>query len=290
MKRRKKPARKPSQPLGHVSFLTDGGPLSFIEKLPYTQEDLEGAIVRKFVGGLKHFKQRELSPPTRGNPWPDFLTQEGAQPVGIEVVEVLNVDHARKRAIQERYEDHLRTLVEGFSRELAGLSITLIDHYQEPPYPPLNSKKGQQLALSIVNNLLSLIPQLRDLPVGRPFIVHWQQDANQPQTGAAIRRLAPIGSERPPFLRFSGTFPDSIENTQSLLLRAVEGKLNKNYPPYQEGRLWLLAYGYDPCILEPDAIAPAKALLQAHQHPFDEVWCFFPYAAQNLGAIERVWP
>ena len=77
---------------------------------------------------------------------------------------------------------------------------------------------------------------------------------------------------------------------ETLLSRAIEGKLNKNYPRYQNGRLWLLAYSYDPRILQPEAIAQAKVLLESRQHPFDEVWCFFPYAAQDLGAIEKVWP
>jgi hypothetical protein len=290
MKKRKKPARKPSQPLSHVSFLTKGGALGVIEKLPYAQGDLEVAIIRKFAGGLKHFKQRELTPLTRGNPWPDFLTYEGAHHVGVEVVEVLDVDNAKKRAIQEQYEHHLHTLIVGFCSELAGLSITIVDQYQEPRFPPLNSRRGQQLAQSLADNLQSLIPRLRHLPVGCLLVIQWQCGGNQPQSGAAIKRLTSFESQQPPALGFSGNFPTSVNNAQTLLLRAIEGKLHKNYPRYQNGRLWLLAYSYDPCILQPKAIAQAKFLLESCQHPFDEVWCFFPYAAQDLGAIEKVWP
>ena len=203
---KKETSPKAESALSHISFLTKGGPLVVIEKLPYAQGDLEVAIVRKFAGGLKHFKQRELSPPTRGNPWPDFLTQEGARHVGVEVVEVLDVDHAKKRAIQEQYEHHLHTLIVGFWPQLTGLSITIVDQYQEPRFPPLNSRKGQQLVRSIADNLRSLILRLRHMPVGCLLVIQWQRGGNQPETGAAIKRLTPVESQQPPVLGFSGNF------------------------------------------------------------------------------------
>lgn len=260
-----------------------------VETLPYAQVDLEISIFRKFAGALKHFKQRELSSPTRGNSWPDFLAKEGAEHVGVEIVEVLDVDNAKKRAIQEQYERHLHILIEGFWQELAGLSITIVDQYQEPRFPPLNSRKGQQLAQLIADNLRSLIPRLTCLPLGCVLLLQEQRGGNRVHAGAAIKRLSPIECQQGVVLRFSRNFPTSVDNAESLLLRAIEGKLNKNYPRYQNGQLWLLAYSYDPCILEPEAIARAKLLLDSREHPFNEVWCIFPYAAQDLGAIEKVW-
>jgi hypothetical protein len=60
------------------------------------KEELEEVIAHKFVEALRVRFDRELGVLKRGDAWPDFLTYEVAQKVGIEVVEVVNPDHVAK--------------------------------------------------------------------------------------------------------------------------------------------------------------------------------------------------
>jgi len=114
-----------------------------------------------------------------------------------------------------------------------------------------------------------------------------------PTIGAFGRRISPHISDIPADIRFFGSFPDTVENVEQLLRRTIEGKIDKYYSLYPEGSLWLLVYEVSFFSVGP---APSKAaglareLIQLRRHPFSEIWYIFPYAHENLGAIERVWP
>jgi hypothetical protein len=287
-KMKKKAPRKPSQPLGAINFGTKGRPTEVIETLPDTQKDLEGVIVRKFIGAMNHFKHRILSLPTLGYEPADYSTREGDERIDIQVVEVLNPDHAKKRGDRDKCASRVRNLLDDCYSELAGLSITLHDYSAQPPYPPLTFQGGTHLARAFADNLRAAIPDLRQLIVGQMVFSRRQGGPTEPATSAAVFRFAPTDSGMPATLRFASIFSES--EPQSLLTRAIEGKLNKQYPRSLNGHFWLLAYGTEPWLVEPKAIALAKLLLQSRQHPFDEVWSLFPYPDQDLGEIKKVWP
>lgn len=292
MAKRKGP-RKPSQPLGHIVFPKHGRPHHVVETLPESKEDLEAAVVGKFIGALWHFEGRVLAPPTHTGQWPDFETQEENVRVGIEVVEVVNVEHARKRHLQEQYRSRVVELVAKTLPRLRGLWIRLHDGYQDPPYPPIRSRAGKQLAQSIADSLHSVVDELEKMALGRLRVYKWQERATTPSSGAIVKRFAPRDAGVAAIISYLGSFPVSVTITESLLSRAIEGKLEKSYPSYSGGRLWLLAYevGYPSVHPKPSASAAiAKSLLQQGAHPFDEVWYIFPYAHKDLGSIERVWP
>ena len=283
--------RKPSSPLGHIVFPGKGKPYQVIETLPDSSDDLESAIVRKFIGALKHFENRELCDLQRGNVWPDFRCKERGQIIGIEIVEVVNQVHAKNRHIQDRYLKRIRELIDDVYACLAGLRIDLIDGYQQPPYPSLTTKAGRLLSQFIADNLKAEIENLERLQ--GLCVRRWQKGPTVPEAGAFIRRTAPLSSGSPAVLRFQGTFSDRLNIVENLLKSAIEGKINKNYPELSEGKLWLLAYEVFGVSVVPrpsTALDLAEKLLQSREHPFDEVWYIFPYAQQTLGHIEKVWP
>ncbi len=290
MSKSKKP-RKPSSPLGHIVFPKKGRPYPVIETLPDSADDLETVIVEKFTGALKHFEKRELSNLQRGDLWPDFKCKERDEIVGVEVVEVVNREHAGKRHIQEQYAARIRELIDDIYPRLAGLRIDLIDGDQQPPYPSLATKAGWLLAHFIADNLKAEVEKFEQLQ--RLGIRRWQKGPNLPEAGAFITRIAPRESGSAAVLRFQGTFPESLSVGESLLKNAIEGKLSKNYPRFSEGKLWLLAYEVFGVSVGPKpskALDLARQLLQSRQHPFDEVWYIWPYAEKTLGHIEKVWP
>ncbi len=287
----KKLPRKPSSPLGHIVFPKQGKPYRVIEPLPNLAEDLEATITRKFVGAMKRFENRELSIPKRGKQWPDFETKEGETRIGIELVEVINVDHARRRHLQDRYVRCIRGLLSDILPRLAGLSIQLIDGYQCPPYPHLNTGKGQQLVRLIASSIRLEVEGLERLE-GRT-ICQWQKRSGLPQAGAFITRVAPSNAGIQVSLAFPGFFPEWVSVSENLLSQAIERKLKKNYPRYKGGRLWLLAYEvFSMSVNEKPSKSAnlARDLLRKPGHPFDEVWYFYPYADMDLGHIEQVWP
>lgn len=283
--------KKPSAPLGHIVFPKKGKPYRVLEPLPASAKDLEAAIVDKFVGALRHFEKRELSNPLPCDPWPDFEAQECKKHYGIEVVEIINPEHARRRAIQAQYAQQIRGLINDISPRLAGLSVQLIDGYQDPPYPPLNTAVGQQLASFIADQLRSEVEKLEAL---KQFVVrHWQRGPERPEAGAFFTRVAPKESGIPVTLHFLGSFPEAVSVSENLLSQSIEGKLRKSYTKYKKGRLCLLAYEVFSMSVGPKpskAAAIARELLDSQLHPFDEVWYIHPYAGKPLGHIERVWP
>lgn len=294
MSEKKKP-RKPSQPLGHVIF-----PQKVLvrEDLPDFKEELETVIVKKFIGSLKHFAERHLSQPVKSDPWPDFLCKEGEATIGIEVVEVINVDHARKRKLQEDYSEHIRQLIADFCPRLSGLTIILNDNYQEAPYPPIEKPAGKKLAQSITDNIRSILEQLENIPMNGIRVYRWQKGPHHPTTGAIVRRVAPKDARLPAVLGFFGCFPENVSVIESLLSRTIKHKIAKKYPEFKEGQLILLAYEVGSCSVansDSTAVRLAQNELRRNIHPFAEVWYIYPYAPmgldnKDLGHIVKVWP
>lgn len=283
----KKESRKLIQRLGSILF-GPSGTTKILETLPDSQQDREYAIVRKFIGAMAHFEHRVLSPPTPGEEPADCLTQEGDQRVGIQVTDVVKFDHAHMRGTQNKYSERIRELLSDCFSELNGLSITLHNRAQEPSCTPINSREGARLAQLVAEKLRASIPELKEWGIGQQAVYRWSEGSNDYQAVAFIQRLTTFDSGKTAPLEFSGNFPHF--DAHLVLTQAIKKKLAKSYSPFPNGRFWLLVYGDEPFLVEDDAVAHAKSLLQSREHPFDEIWAFFPYAAQGHGFPRKVWP
>lgn len=91
----KKKPRKPSQPVGHFVFPKAGTLYGVYEQFPDGKEELERVIVEKFRLALEVRFTRILTAPQSGSQWPDFWTTENERKTGIEIVEVVNLEHIR---------------------------------------------------------------------------------------------------------------------------------------------------------------------------------------------------
>lgn len=127
-----------------------------VEPLPEEKEDLELAIVERFLNGLRG-NGREVGRPERGADPPDAVVQiDGAQ-VGIEVVEVIDPDHAQRRAVQQQYLRAMLPLLHDLEAQLEGVAMTVVDDYQEPMWPSVASSQDSASCSSFVR---SCEPQL----------------------------------------------------------------------------------------------------------------------------------
>lgn len=288
----KRKPQKRSRPLGYIEFSGKGKISKVIEELPKDKVKLETKIVQKFLGSLRHFENREIVTLKESDPWPDFEAIEGLSKIGIEVVEIVNTDHLKLQSLQKKYEDEILTEIADVLDHLNGLRITIDDGYQFPPYPKLNSIEGRKLVQSISTGIKSSISHLQTVEVGMPFLKRWSSDPNSPRTGIYGLRVADKNSGLRADIGFSGSFPESHEAIVSSLRKTIKRKIDTNYTQYADGKLMLLVYEVSLSV-HPDesaAINEARVLLSQRNHPFDEIWYFFPYAAEDLGAIQRVWP
>lgn len=292
MTERKEP-KKPSRPLGHIVFPKKGQVRKVIEPLPENKEDLEKAIVSRFVGALADFEGRSITNVKKCEPWPDFEGYEHTNVVGIEVVELVNQQHNMLRRTQEEYENAILERLGNRLSLFSGLRITLDDSYQMPPYPKINSKDGKEIVECYVQSLLDSADEIGSYDLRRIFIREWRNENGKPKVGIYGYRTALKEMNVPPHIGFLGTFPESLEKVRSLLAEAVEHKIDKSYTKYEKGKLLLLVYEVGAISVEPgnsEAIQRAQDVLKEEKHQFDEVWYIFPYAESHLGALHRVWP
>lgn len=285
----KQQPNKPSAPLGAIVWPAGGGqPRLIREDLPPTKEALEAAIMRKFTGALQERDGRrlELDDRTDPNGWPDFEGVLAGRRIGIEVVEAIAPDHARKRARQHEYLRELLPRVADLEVSLRGISLTLDDGYQVPEWPPVHSRKGQRLLKQLEANLRAAAPELQRVGP-RGCLLSWTGAPN-PCTGVMAMRARPLpGSPATPVdLHFAGT---SLI-TASFLANTVLGKVDKGYPTLADGDLWLLVYAEHGMVVERDAVALARIVLAGTKHPFRAVWAFFPFPGQDRGMLEELYP
>ena len=87
---------KPARPFGHFIFPKDREPTFLGESLPTRKEDLEAAVVRKFIDALGQRFDRRLNPEIiRGTEPADLVSDEAGRRIEIQVTEVVNLEHAR---------------------------------------------------------------------------------------------------------------------------------------------------------------------------------------------------
>jgi hypothetical protein len=264
------------------------------ETLPELKDAREWVIAEKFVAILRRTEQRELNQLERLDPdRPDFLAREGSRAIELELIEITEPRTERKRATQQSFAQGISELVRDLFPHWDGLEIQLHDGYQSVPYPPVRSRQGKRLVEFIAQCLRSAATNFEVMAPGHQQIYEWQNAPGQVTVAALVTRVSPSGSGRPVTLRYSGTFPTTVDEVQSRLSRTVGKKLSKHYARDPSRSYWLLAYelGF-PSVwtTRGRAVDLARELLGAEDHPFDEVWYFYPLPEAGDGFLTRVRP
>lgn len=287
----RKPPRKPSEPLAKIVFRAGGrGTHMVVEPLPEVKEDLELTIVTKFIAAMEQAEGHTVEPPTRGDEWPDFETRADGRKIGIEVVEVINPDHAQKRARQSQYLKEVLPLVQDLEPVLDGVALTLTDGYQDPAWPPVGSAQGQRLIQHIAGHLRAEVDVLARTPRGPGLFRQWDFEALR--AGCLTLRGRPISGSltKGLDLKFSGTFPIDGAKLNAMLATTIDEKIQKAYAAYGSGDLWLLAYAPFYPVIEEGPVSLARAVLRSKSHPFAAVWAFFPFSGEQAGVVAKVFP
>ena len=124
---------KPDRPLSSIIFSDSGKVRLATERLPRTQDELELAIGRKFLGALAHFQNRRLTDLTKGAGRGDLLClDEGRSEIKIQVVEA--VDPIASTLMQRRraYSEALLVNAADVLERFAGCRLFFIDSGNVP--------------------------------------------------------------------------------------------------------------------------------------------------------------
>lgn len=282
--------KKPSVPVVAIVFRGGGrGTHMIVEPLPEAKEDLELAIVERFLNGLRA-EGRDIGRPERGPDPPDAVVQIDGAPVGVEVVEVIDPEHAQRRAVQQQYLRALLPLLQDLKAQLDGIAMTMVDGYQDPMWPSVASKQGQRLIQFLCQRIRAAVGELANIKMPRGFHQEWAGfEDPRFRLGIMAMRGRPISGAPAAGLdlRFSGAFPIGVEKLNGLLSEAIQRKLPKRYP---EGRLWLLAYSNEHSVVQEGSTSRARAVLSGQEQPFEAVWAFSPLAGSNVGEAVKVHP
>lgn len=217
---KRNPPRKPSVPLAQITFRAAGGVHGTVESLPPVKEDLELAIARKFVASLQ---VEGLGPePKRADPWPDVEVSLDGRVVGIEVVEVINPEHAQKRTTQERYLAAVLPMLDDLEERLDEVVMSVVDGYQEPRWPNPSSPEGQRLVMHLAERIRGVSSELAAMPRNGRFYREWNDfEGSSLRIGllASRGRRIVATSESGVDLMFSGTFPSDVATLRGLRRR-----------------------------------------------------------------------
>lgn len=283
--------RKPSRPVDLIVFPKGGGKARYVvENLPETKDELEMAIVRKFVVALRERFGRDLAEPERQREWPDFWTLEKQRRVGIEIVEVVNPDHIQLEQIRRLYVKRLSSDLSDLLGELPGIVLDLDDGYQHYKYPSIRSSAGQIICTNYKRLLHRSRNRLEALQTGQLLHLRGDHGPGGEIVGFLAKRVADQNTGGT--LVYGTSFPVVKDRATDLLKETVLRKQAKHYTAPQDASLWLLAYDVNDALMWGHDLAAerANAHLESVTHPFAEVWFMRPTTLETPSFLQSVWP
>ena len=290
--------RKWVRDLVHV-VLGRRSPRQVRQSLPPYQEQTEQIIAWKFIRTLNERFSRNLSAPVKSTigAFPDCYCREDGQKVGIELVEVTTEADAKDYQNGYMYCQLIKDRLSSNLSALRGLHATIwpADTLQTLP---AFKEEGQRLSKSLAELLTSKLSELRDLSPGCWLKIDWGgPNSRDPYLAIVVRRYGRPSASNSFVVEFAqrGESPAII---QSGLKEAIQRKIDKHYPPSGSEKLFLVAYErfWLARFTDDEAIKLAQSNLKVSEHPFDEVWYFYPIAEdpeapdKPEGFLKQLWP
>lgn len=283
--------RKPSRPIDLIVFPKGGGKARYVaENLPETKDELEKAIVRKFIVALRERFGRDLAEPERRGAWPDFWTLEKQRRVGIEIVEVVNPDHIQLEQIRRLYVKRLSSDLSDLLGELPGIVLDLADGYQHYKYPSIRSSAAQIICTNYRRLLLRSRNRLEAVRAGQALHLRGDHGPGGEIVGFLAKRVA--NRHMGGTLEYGTSFPVVKDRAADLLMETVLRKQEKHYSAPPDAALWLVAYDVNDALMWGHHLAAerANAHLASATHPFAEVWFMRPTTLETPSFLQSVWP
>lgn len=291
MKQNRKPL-KPDRPVTSIVFPKKGKVSLAAEHLPRTQDELELAIGKKFIGALAHFYGPKLSDLKSGSGRGDLVcNDEQGSVTKIQVVEVIDHKLRRLSEMRQTYAEYIRREYPAVLNKYRGCAVTLVDNGEPPYLPKIKTKDGKQSADHLAAWLADIGDKIYTLECKKNRIHSSTVGPSERGVTAFIQRFAAAGEDGRFSFRWSGGGPSyRSDEPRNVLPAAIKGKIEKHYSKPNE-QFWLLCYSTDTLLREDDPdIRESFTLLDNGNHPFDEVWYIYPYNGVDLGHIVHVWP
>lgn len=250
--------------------------------LPRDKEQLEAYVASNFAKWLRHEGRdvHELGRPA--GEWPDACLEVEGDRVGIELVEVVDQAHRRRRAGDPWYLTELKAalVASGLWGEMAGLDLTLHDGWGELPRP--RSARSVQLIEGLVDRASMERDSFIRCAEGVPCGVRHEDGQAASLSLMGVRRSDVAGPAR---LTWDGGYMVEHGN----LFGTVARKIAKNYTTVHGfDQLWLLVWDRSFYLLR-SGRDTALSLLNQADHPFDQVWISV-LAPLPMSPAGELWP
>jgi len=264
-----------------------------VEEFPREKEDLELTVGRKFIGALQHFEGIQLQDLCRGSEPADLVCRSTVgESVGLQVVEVVDqqVQHLQLMRLSYR-----AALVEALGEDLLrfnGCRVSIVDSGEPPYLPKVNTREGQMCLRLLAEHVRRVAIDVHTLQVGKMRLCGTKTQDPKRKVSVLVERLLVPGDPVRLELSWTGGGPSyRTDASRGILSQAVRSKIEKHYSKPESEKFVLLAYSIDTLLRSDDPdVRESQQILEATEHPFDDVWYFYPYAEKILGALIHVWP
>lgn len=287
-KKSKKPIRNPI----HIVFPKSGPVRKVEEKLPREQNSLELSISRKFLGALIHFIGIEYTDICSGSEPADVECKNlKGETIGIQIVEVVDKKQIELNEMRSSYKNALIKILGNDMLSFRGCRVTFYYLGEPNILSNVNSSKGKKIISILADFVKTLSPKVANLDVGKMSIFDTEELLEDGEFRIVVERCIAKDESNGVDVNCNGTGPSyKVGVSRGLLTSAVKSKIDLHYSRNSYKNFVLLAYSIDTLLMnqDPDVIE-CRMLLSTEVHPFDDSWCFFPYADDELGHIVHLW-
>ena len=221
----------------------------------------------------------------------DCVCEENGMRINIELTEAAIPHVSIVETQRQQYLEKIKTEIVSLAPQLAGLYIQLSLHCGPHRLPKPSTTCGRKLIASYSNTLKNSLVDLHDLPLNRLFAKRWL--LKEYPCEYLAYRFAPAASGYGVIVRSDGGISTLNGEVEGSLPRAIEHKIDKLYAKPESARLWLVVYHIHVAIAYDDqkTYDQSRELLERSDHPFDEVWYFYPLARGAHGCCPvQIWP
>lgn len=220
----------------------------------------------------------------RPDRFPDFILHEGEATWGAEFATIDFPQHRRQAAEHRGYLTALLAAVGPPNWPTGVRALISVDFGR---IPSVRSRTGCEIVRRLATTMQIDSSVQASLKEGR--LRRLDVPCDDLDVGKLRVFLVPDFSSDLPAIDFDGCLVTYGDEAVQQLAVAIERKLEKFYSPSREQRLMLVVYSRTVLFERTgEEVQRACALLDSRAHPFDEVWCLFPFSRADSLAW-RIW-
>ena len=282
-------SNKPDRPITSIVFPKSGPPFFKQFKLPDSKDELERAVIQRFVKVSQHNGEQLEYAGSAPEPADAFVVDRNGINIYLQLCEVVDVQRIRVTQARARYGFEVWTNIE-LQELYRGVQVAMLDFGQMLDVPKPTSRTGRALVDELRQELRSLKTIIESLPMNAEGEFKGKETCVMLSTtpmklSIRLLRYASPKDESPGKWFWTGSVP---VDSNGFLLRFQEVMKRKcNHYGRIADPYWLLLYSLD-CYCGEFEQAHLADFLVGEDHPFDRVTVFMPF--ELGGNLKELFP